>query len=188
MSAAPPRPDFIRHWTEIQDPDNATYPGSDELLSIGSPFGKLFGFTRIGVHHEVLPPGRRTSWPHAESTEEELVYVIEGTPDAWIDGHLHRLSPGDTVGFKPGTGIAHTILNNTDETVRLLVVGEHKRPDNKVIYPLNPGRHPEIGELYWEDAPKRELGPHDGMARRPGQVSPCRLDGYQSSSSTCSKP
>lgn len=74
----------------------------DELLSIGSPFGKVFGLKRLGIHHELLPPGRRTSWPHAEKTEEEFVYVIEGTPDVWIDGNLHQLNPGDGVGFPPG--------------------------------------------------------------------------------------
>jgi len=160
------RPDFIRHWKEIQDPDNATYLGSDELLSIGSAFGRVFGFERLGVHHELLPPGRRTSWPHAERTEEELVYVIEGTPDVWLDGHLVQLKPGDAVGFKPGTGIAHTVINNSDHDVRLLVVGEHKRPDNQVHYPLHPTRNAEIGPLHWKDCPERPIGPHDGMPKR----------------------
>ena len=111
------------------------YPGSDELLSIGSPFGRVFGLTRLGIHHELLPPGRRTSYPHAEGTEEEFVYVIEGNPDAWIDGHLHQLVPGDGVGFPAGTGICHTFINNTDQNVRLLVVGESSRPDNRIFYP-----------------------------------------------------
>ncbi|QJE72282.1 cupin domain-containing protein [Aerophototrophica crusticola] len=167
MTTSLPRPACIRHWTEIQEPDDATYPGDTELMSIGSPFGRVFGFARIGIHHEVLPPGRRTSWPHAESTEEEFVYVLEGEPDLWLDGHLHRLGPGDGVGFKPGTGETHCILNNSDRDVRLLVVGEHKRADNKVYYPLHPRRAAEIGERHWKDWPARPLGPHDGKARKP---------------------
>lgn len=159
------RPDFIRHWTEIQDADDCTYPGSDELLSIGSPFARVFGFERLGIHHEVLPPGRRTSWPHAEKTEEEFVYVLEGHPDVWIDGNLVSLKPGDGVGFKPGTGIAHTFMNNTNETVRLLVVGEHRRPDNKIHYPLHAARNAEIGERHWKDHPELPLGPHDGLPK-----------------------
>jgi uncharacterized cupin superfamily protein len=138
MSENRSRPAFIKHYSEIQEPDDAHYPGSDELLSIGSPFGRVFGLTRLGIHHELLPPGRRTSYPHAEGTEEEFVYVIEGNPDAWIDGHLHQLVPGDGVGFPAGTGICHTFINNTDQNVRLLVVGESSRPDNRIFYPLNP--------------------------------------------------
>lgn len=157
------RPEFIKHYSEIQDPDDAHYPASDELLSIGSRFGRHFGFSRLGINHELLKPGRRTSWPHAESAEEEFVYVIEGEPDAWIDGDVYRLKPGDGVGFVPGTGIAHTFINNTDSDVRLLVVGDTDREENKCIYPLHDRRNQEIGDCLWKDAPKRSLGPHDGL-------------------------
>ncbi|MQR01282.1 cupin domain-containing protein [Glaciimonas soli] len=156
------RPECIKHWQEIQSEDNASYPNSSELLAISSRFGKVFGLTRLGIHHQVLPPGRRTSWPHAEKTEEEFVYVIDGTPDAWIDGALHRLAPGDGVGFPPGTGITHTFINNTDSDVRLLVVGEH-RSDNQFCYPLHPKRNAEVGESYWNDAPAASLAGHDGL-------------------------
>ncbi len=158
-----PRPDCIRHFSEIQDPDDAHYPGSDELLSIGSPFGRRLGLQRIGIHHEVLPPGRRTSWPHAERDEEEFVYVIEGTPDLWLDGTLHRLAPGDGVGFPAGTGQAHCVLNNTGALVRLMVVGESHKPENKFHYPLHPERNRAIGERWWSDVPVRQMGAHDGV-------------------------
>ena len=162
------RPDCIIHFSEIQDPDNAHYPESDELLSIGSPFGRAFGFRRLGIHHEVLKPGRRTSWPHAEKTEEEFVFVIEGHPQAWIDGEVYDLSPGDAVGFVPGTGIAHTFINNSDVDVRLLVVGDTNRDDNKCYYPLHPKRNEEIKTkgFLWKDVLKRRLGSHDGLPDR----------------------
>jgi uncharacterized cupin superfamily protein len=153
----------IMHFCEIQEKDNSCYPGSSEKLSVGSPFGRAFGFKRLGIHHEVLKPGRRTSWPHAEKTEEEFVFVIEGEPDVWIDGELYALSPGDGVGFIPGTGIAHTFMNNTKKQVRLLVVGDTNRKDNKCFYPLNPQRNLEIKGFLWQDCPKRKLGDHDGM-------------------------
>jgi len=160
------RPDCIKHYRDIQEPDDARYPGSAELLSIGSPFGRAFGFTRLGIHHELLPPGRRTSWPHAESSEEEFVYVIEGTPDLWLDGVLHRLGPGDGVGFVPGSGAAHTFLNNSDRDVRLLVVGDTARADNQVHYPLYPARNAAIGAQHWQAAPARAMGEHDGLPDR----------------------
>jgi uncharacterized cupin superfamily protein len=161
------RPPFIKHFSEIQQADDSHYPGSSELLSIGSPFGKLLGLQRIGIHHETLLPGRRTSWPHAERDEEEFVYVIEGTPDIWIDGNLHRLGPGDAVGFPAGTGIAHTMLNNSPEVVRLLVVGERSQKENQIYYPLHPDRNREVQEkgALWKDWPARKLGPHDGLPK-----------------------
>jgi uncharacterized cupin superfamily protein len=159
------RPDCIAHYTELQDEWPGRYRGNPESLSLGAPLGRKLGLTRIGIHHETLPPGRRTSWPHAESKEEEFVYVLEGNPSAWIDGNLYELRPGDAIGFPAGTGICHTILNNTAVEVRLLVVGEANKPDNQVFYPLNPERKINIGSYWWEDVPRRPQGPHDGMPR-----------------------
>jgi uncharacterized cupin superfamily protein/catechol 2,3-dioxygenase-like lactoylglutathione lyase family enzyme len=158
------RPDCIRHYSEIQDPDDSHYPGSDELMSIGSPFARRLGLTRLGIHHELLPPGRRTSFPHAESAEQEFVYVIEGYPDVWLDGVLHPLVPGDAVGFPAGTGQSHSFLNNSDRDVRLLVVGEPGKPENRILYPVNPEQRARR-EDWWTDAPARMMGPHDGKAR-----------------------
>jgi uncharacterized cupin superfamily protein len=169
MSVTRPRPDCIKHYSEVQEADISCYKSSnsDELLSIGSPIGKKVGLTRIGIHHELLPPGRRTSWPHAESDEEEFVYVIEGNPDVWIDGYIYRLNPGDAVGFPAGTGIAHTFINDTDKNVRLLVVGEANKDANKIYYPLHPERQQHVKEgTWWDDVPKRELGPHNGEPNR----------------------
>lgn len=50
--------------------------------------------------------------------------MLEGYPEARINGYLWKLEPGDSVGFPAGTGVCHTFINNTSEEVRLLVVGE----------------------------------------------------------------
>ncbi|OWJ67489.1 cupin domain-containing protein [Inquilinus limosus] len=167
------RPSCIAHWTEIEGPDDRHYKGDDELMAIGAPLGRHFGLARIGIHHERLLPGRRTSYPHAESHEEEFVYVIEGTPDVWLDGVLHRLQPGDSVGFPAGTGQCHSFLNNTEVEVRLLVVGETPKPENRITYPRNPERKPMRTD-WWDDVPARPMGDHDGLpdqvrARRAGK-------------------
>lgn len=171
-SARAARPPFVVHWQEIQDADDSHYPGSSELLSIGSPLARHAGLTQLGVHHELLLPGRRTSWPHAEADEDELVYVLEGYPHVWIDGELHALRPGDAVGFPCGTGIAHTFLNDGEQPVRLLCVGLASREEHRVHYPLHPARNAELGARWWSDVPARPLGPHDGAPR--GPASPAR--------------
>jgi uncharacterized cupin superfamily protein len=160
-SQCPHRPSSIVHWTEIAQADDSHYDGDDELMSIRARFGRHFGLTRLGIHHERLLPGRRTSYPHAESAEEEFVYVIAGTPDVWLDGELHRLRPGDAVGFPAGTGICHTFLNNSAREVRLLVVGEAHKPENRVFYPRNPEQ--ATRKDWWSDPPARAMGNHDGL-------------------------
>ena len=169
----PDRPAAIVHWTDIEKPEAFHYRGDDELMCIGAAFGRHFGLNKLGIHHERLSPGRRTSYPHAESAEEEFVYVIEGTPDVWLDGVLHRLRPGDGVGFPAGTGIAHSFLNNTEADVRLLVVGEKHKPENRIFYALNPERQAFIDD-WWDDPPARQRGDHDGL---PDKLRAAKLKG-----------
>lgn len=159
------RCDFIGNYKDLMDEDNAHYPGSDELLSIGAPVGRKLGLKKIGIHIEILPPGRRTSWPHAESEEEEFVYVLKGTPQVWLDGELHDLIEGDFVAFPAGTGIAHTFLNNSNSDVLLLVGGEARKESNKIMYPLHPKRNEEMKAkgCFWENYPQKQLGSHDGL-------------------------
>lgn len=160
-----PRPDCIAHWQDFEETEAWSYSGDDERMSLGAAFGRRFGLTRIGIHHERLPPGHRSSYPHAESAEEEFVYVIEGTPDVRLDGDLHRLRPGDAVGFPAGTGLCHTFINNSDQDVRLLVVGEATKSGNRIFYPRNPDRRP-MREDWWNDVPVRPMGDHDGVSDR----------------------
>lgn len=159
------RPSCIANWTEIEDAKATTYRGDNEEMGLEASFGPPFGLNKLGIHHVRLLPGRRTSYPHAESAEEEFVYVIEGTPDVWLDGDLHRLAPGDAVGFPAGTGLCHTFLNNTDSEVRLLVVGETTKPENRVYYPRNPEQQLTRPD-WWGDAPQRAMGDHDGLTDR----------------------
>ena len=61
-----------------------------------------------------------------------------------------------------GTGIAHTFLNNTEEEVRLLVVGEKSKPENRIDYPRNPEQKARRKD-WWDNPPPRQRGDHDGM-------------------------
>ncbi|WP_426577501.1 cupin domain-containing protein [Xenorhabdus stockiae] len=156
------RPEFIQHWTQNEEEERAGYPDSNEIFTIGSALGESLGLKKLGIHHERLLPGRRTSYPHAEKNEEEFVYVLEGTPDVWINGELYRLEPGDAVGFPAGTGICHTVINNTGSEVRLLVVGEKSKPENKIWYPLNQ-EYQKTRSDGWDSPPEQVFGNHNGQ-------------------------
>jgi uncharacterized cupin superfamily protein len=126
--------------------------------------GKEAGLERIGINIQRLPPGRRSSWPHAEEDEEEFVYVLDGEVDAWIDGETHRMMPGDLAAFPAGTGICHCFINNGERDALLLVGGEAPKQGSRILYPLHPSRQADMEPSnWWEDAPRRPLGPHDGL-------------------------
>lgn len=138
-----------------------------QIEMFDADLGRHFGYQRLGLHYVTLPPGKRTSLPHAESLEEEFVFVISGEPDVWLDGYVYRLYPYAAVGFPAGTGLAHTIINNTSENVELLVYGERSKKENLCAFPVNPEQKTK-SPIWWENAPKRNLGPHLG---KPGAIS-----------------
>ena len=164
MSSHPPRPDFIRHWTELEGPDDAHYPNSDELSSIGAPMARALGLKAIGIHHDRLLPRPAHLLPPCREHGGRV-----RVRDRRRAGRLARrasASPlaGDAVGFPAGTGICHTFLNNTDGAVRLLILGEASRPTTRSTTPAIPRRCPCV----------RTGGTTAASAERPAHGKPGR--------------
>jgi uncharacterized cupin superfamily protein len=156
-------PPYVAPWRDILDKDEGGYPNSLERHGIDARYGRRARFSRLGVHFEILPAGRRTSFPHAERDESEWVYVVAGEVETWLDGHLHTMREGDFIGYEAGTGLTHVTINNSDADALLLVGAEAPRSKNEFWYPLHPHRDKETGALFWADHPKLKLGPHDGL-------------------------
>ena len=162
MTSSTCRPPFIVSTADVPETTHR-YPKSDEPMGPVRAIGRAAGLLKIGLRVQRLPPGHRSSWPHAESLEEEFVYVLQGEVDAWIDGEVHRMRTGDLAAFPSGTGICHAFLNNGTSEAVLLVGGESNKPDNRIVYPLHPRRRDDMPwSHWWADAPARPQGPHDG--------------------------
>jgi uncharacterized cupin superfamily protein len=162
----PQRPPFILSAADVPE-TQSRYPNSEEELAPKRALGRAAGLLRLGIHLVRVPPGARTSYPHAEAGEEEFVYVVEGEVDAWIDGELHRMKAGDFAAFPVGTGICHTFLNDGDRDALLLAGGEADKRDSRIFYPRNPERQGDLPwSCWWDDVPRRPQGPHDGKPRR----------------------
>lgn len=149
------------HFSEIQGQPAENAP-ANRVKCIDANFSQHFGLKRVGVHHVTVAPGYRTSYPHAESLEEEFVYVISGTVHAWINGFLYEMKAGWAVGFPSGTGIAHTFINNSQEDVQLLVAGERTKNENLCSFPINPELKASSG-IWWDNYPQQTFGPHSGL-------------------------
>jgi len=76
------RPAFIRHWTEIERLEPFLHPHTREPMVRPAPFAMVFELRRLAIRHDTIMPGWRSSQPHAERDEEELIFVLEGTPGA----------------------------------------------------------------------------------------------------------
>ena len=157
----PARPPFIVSTTDVPETEHS-YPESPEVLGPSRAIARAAGLKNVGLHVQRLAPGQRSTWPHAESHEEEFVFVLEGEVDAWIDGELHAVKAGDLVAFPSGTGICHAFLNNSEREARLLVGGDADKDENRIFYPLNPEVQKRRAKDWWTDIPLAAQGPHDG--------------------------
>ena len=98
------------------------------------PLGDLFGLTNFGVNLTRLKPGGSSSIRHAHTKQDEFVYILEGRPTLITDAGPTALKAGMCAGFKAGTGDAHHLVNDTNEEVVYLEIGD-RTPGDAVTYP-----------------------------------------------------
>jgi len=102
-----------------------------EKRALGAPFG----LTNFGVNLTRLSPDGESSILHAHTKQDEFIYILHGTPTLVTDRGETILSPGMCAGF-PKNGLAHQLVNRTDEDVVYLEVGD-RSADDQGIYPAD---------------------------------------------------
>jgi uncharacterized cupin superfamily protein len=98
------------------------------------PLGDLFGLTNFGVNLTKLAPKAASALRHAHTKQDEFVYILQGHPTLHTDEGSTRLSPGMCAGFKAGTGNGHRLVNETEQEVVYLEVGD-RTPGDEGSYP-----------------------------------------------------
>lgn len=98
------------------------------------PLGAVFGLENFGLNLTRLAPGSVSALRHAHSRQDELVYVLEGRPTLVTDAGRKVLEPGMCAGFRAGSGDGHQLVNESDEEVVFLEVGD-RSPGDEVFYP-----------------------------------------------------
>jgi len=98
------------------------------------PLGDLFGLTNFGVNLTTLAPNAASALRHAHTRQDEFVYILQGRPTLHTDEGRTELSPGMCAGFRAGTGNGHHLVNETDEDVVYLEVGD-RTPGDEGTFP-----------------------------------------------------
>ena len=111
-------------------PSNYPEPFASRMAGrLKRPLGDLFGLTNFGVNLTRLAPGAVSSLRHAHTRQDEFVFVLEGSPVLLTDEGRTQLAPGMCAGFKAGTGNGHHLVNESDEEVVYLEVGDRTAGD-----------------------------------------------------------
>ena len=92
------------------------------------PLGDIFGLRNFGVNLTKLAPGGESALLHRHSKQDEFIFVLEGAPTLVTDRGEIQLFPGMCAGF-PAQGLAHHLVNRTEEDVVYLEVGDRSAGD-----------------------------------------------------------
>jgi mannose-6-phosphate isomerase-like protein (cupin superfamily) len=99
----------------------------------------------MGCFELRVPPGSNVPPPHSHSTNEELVYVLEGTLRYTVGSETRDLQPGDSMAT--ARGVVHAFSNPHAVVARALVINT---PD------IGPGYFREVATIVNADgAPDR---------------------------------
>lgn len=114
---------------------------SEESPAEGSPepnrthwISEAGGLTQFGAFIEVLQPGSRSSLKHWHSSEDELVYVLDGEVTLVEGNEASQLKAGDAATFQSGVAVGHYLENRSKAPTRCLVVGT-RAPVDRITYP-----------------------------------------------------
>ncbi|HEU5211723.1 MAG TPA: cupin domain-containing protein [Gaiellaceae bacterium] len=97
-------------------------------------FGKQLGAEKTGTSVYELPPGQQICPYHYEYPEEEWLIVLQGRPILRTPEGTETLEPWDVVFFPTGPDGAHSVRNDTQETVRVLMYSTNTYPA-AAVYP-----------------------------------------------------
>jgi uncharacterized cupin superfamily protein len=96
--------------------------------------GDHFGLANFGVNLTRLAPGSMSALRHVHKKQDEFVYILAGAPTLVTNAGRLALSPGMCAGFRAGNGDAHHLVNETDDDVLYLEVGD-RTPGDSADYP-----------------------------------------------------
>jgi quercetin dioxygenase-like cupin family protein len=128
------------------------FVGAAELVSEASPWGPHEWLSRPGLTDAEglllvrvrMPPGRAHQF-HRHPALEEIIYVVSGTAEQWVDREQRRLGPGDSAHIP--RDVVHGTYNAGRDTLVFLAI-------------LSPARFsgPALIEVHTEE-PWRSLRP-----------------------------
>ncbi|NWG45260.1 MAG: cupin domain-containing protein [Alphaproteobacteria bacterium] len=121
----------------LTEVSSSTYPEPFRSRVAGrfrKALGDAGGLTQFGVRLTRLTPGTQSSVRHWHASEDEFVYVLEGTLTLITDAGRQSLSAGECAAFPAGVPDAHHLVNESGRDALYLEIGTRASAD-LVTYP-----------------------------------------------------
>ncbi|MBW3629782.1 MAG: cupin domain-containing protein [Gemmatimonadetes bacterium] len=119
-------------------PDSLRFVTSEEMVVEELPWGPHEWLCRPGLTDAEglllvrvrMPPGKGHAF-HRHPTMEEIIYVVSGTAEQWVDQESRTLGPGDSAHIPPD--MVHGTYNAGAETLVFLAILSPSRPAGPAI-------------------------------------------------------
>jgi len=108
---------------QIDAAEGSAFGGSRQRV------GAAVGGQKLGYSFFSVPPGKAAFPYHTHTTNEEMIYVVEGLGVLRLGKEDIEVSAGTIVACPPGTEFAHQLINTGNQQLRYLVVSTMEYPD-----------------------------------------------------------
>jgi uncharacterized cupin superfamily protein len=124
---------------------------------LNKSLGDAAGLKNLGVHIMTVAPGDRSSEYHCHKYEDEAIYVLSGRGTSVIGDETFKIASGDFIGF-PGGGPAHETINDGNEPLVCLVIGQRLAQD--VV------DYPRAGKRLYRNSGQRDMVDYPHIHKR----------------------
>ncbi len=119
--------------------------------------GDEVGLKNIGIHLIMIAPGDKSTEFHSHKYEDEAIYVLSGHGTEVMGETTQKIGPGDLLGF-PGGGVAHETINDGNEPLVCLVIGQRLVQD--VV------DYPRAGKRLYRNSGQRDMVDYQNIQKR----------------------
>src|SRR5688500_8255244 len=107
----------------IDAPEGSAFGGSRQRV------GAAIGAQKLGYSFFSVPPGKAAFPYHTHTTNEEMIYVLEGQGLLRLGKEEIEARAGTIVACPPGTEFPHQLVNTGNHDLHYLVVSTMEYPD-----------------------------------------------------------
>jgi uncharacterized cupin superfamily protein len=94
-----------------------------------APVGRQAGARRLGASVFELGPGQAAFPLHYHLANEEMLFVLQGSPSLRTPERERTLEPGEVVALPVGERGAHQVVNRSREPARILIASQMVAPE-----------------------------------------------------------
>jgi uncharacterized cupin superfamily protein len=107
----------------INAPEGSAFGGLRQRASVA------IGAQKLGYSFFTVPPGKAAFPYHTHTTNEEMIYILDGEGTLRFGSEELMITSGTIVACPPGADFPHQLINTGDKALRYLVVSTMEYPD-----------------------------------------------------------